>query len=222
MFTVAGERIGVVGATTPYLARITGVGGITVHPSDGSDVDALAAIIQQVVDQLVDQGIDKIILLAHMQKLTVEKALASRLGGVDIIIAGGSNSLLADETDRLRTGDEAAGAYPLRFDSPVGEPVLVVNTDGDYRYLGRLVVDFDGRGVVLPGSVDPLVSGAYATDGEGGQTFSGPAHTGGEADRRLAAASAEEPRRQRRGAGRAAISPVLAATCGRRRPTWEI
>ena len=48
-----------------------------------------------------------------------------------------------------------------------------MNTDADYRYLGRLVLDFDAEGKVIPDSVDPHVSGAYATDLQGGQLFSG-------------------------------------------------
>ena len=65
------------------------------------------------------------------------------------------------------------GDYPLVYESAVGEPVLVVNTDADYKYLGRLVVEFDARGVVIPESVDEFVSGAYSTDTQGGQAFSG-------------------------------------------------
>ena len=164
VITLCDERIGIVGATTPHLARLTGIGGITVPPPDATDMDALADIIQQSVDDLSDRGINKVILLAHMQQIAIEQALAVRLEDVDIIVAGGSNTLLADENDRLRVGDEAAGAYPLRFHSPGGEPVLVVNTDGGYRYLGRLLVGFDDRGVVIPGSIDSLASGAYATD----------------------------------------------------------
>ena len=173
VITVGGERIGVVGATTPYLRTITGVGGIGVEPEDGSDMDELALIIQRAVDQLVGQGIDKIILLAHMQRIDVEEALASRLSHIDIIVAGGSNTILADENDRLRPGDQAADTYPLRLVSATGDPVLLVNTDADYRYLGRLVADFDQNGVVAPESVDPFVSGVYATDRQGGQRFSG-------------------------------------------------
>ena len=133
----------------------------------------LAAIIQQEVDALVGQGIDKVILLAHMQRIDIEKELATKLVDVDIIVAGGSNTILADATDRLRIGDEAAGVYPLPFESPKGEPVLLVNTDGDYRYLGRLVVEFDAQGLALQDSINPYVSGAYATDTQGGQAFAG-------------------------------------------------
>ncbi len=162
--TVSGEAIGIVGATTPFLGRITGVGDIEVQPEESSDIDKLSEIIQRSVDDLIDLGVNKIVLLAHMQQIAVEKALATRLKGVDVIVAGGSNTILADETDRLRQGDVAEGTYPLKFASATGEPVLLVNSDADYRYLGRLVVDFDSQGVLLPESVDPAVSGAYATD----------------------------------------------------------
>ena len=173
VITVGGERIGVVGATTPTLKSITAASGIEVLPATEENIDGLAAIIQQEVDALVGQGIDKVILLAHMQRIDIEKELATKLVDVDIIVAGGSNTILADATDRLRIGDEAAGVYPLPFESPKGEPVLLVNTDGDYRYLGRLVVEFDAQGLALQDSINPYVSGAYATDTQGGQAFAG-------------------------------------------------
>ena len=171
--TVDGERIGIVGATSPDLEVLTGVGGISILPASG-DIVELTAIIQHEVNVLVGQGVNKVILLAHMQRIDLEKELATKLLDVDIIVAGGSNTLVADATDRLRPGDEAADVYPLLFESPKGEPLLLVNTDGDYRYLGRLVVDFDERGLALPESIDPHVSGAYATDRQGGQAFAGP------------------------------------------------
>ena len=173
VITVDGNRVGVVGATTPALKSLTGTGGITVQPADGADVDALAAMIQQEVDALVSQGINKVILLAHMQQIAVEKALATRLVDVDIIVAGGSNTILADATDRLCTGDTAADTYPLIFESSKGAPLLLVNTDGDYRYLGRLVVDFDEQGLALPESIDRYVSGTCAADRHGGRGFAG-------------------------------------------------
>ena len=164
---VDGEQFGIVGATTPHLAWIAGVGDVTVEPADGFDLDALAAIIQDAVDELAAQGVDKIILLAHMQQIEIELQLAGRLRHVDIIVAGGSNTILADDTDRLRPGDRAVGTYPLRVSSASGEPMLLVNTDADYRYLGRLIVRFDGRGLIDWESIDPEVSGVYATDDEG-------------------------------------------------------
>ena len=168
--TVDGERIGIVGATSPDLEVLTGVGGISILPASG-DIVELTAIIQHEVNVLVGQGVNKVILLAHMQRIDLEKELAMKLLDVDIIVAGGSNTLLADATDRLRPGDEAADVYPLLLESAKGEPLILVNTDGYYRYLGRLVVDVDERGLALPESIDPHVSGAYATDRQGGQAF---------------------------------------------------
>lgn len=167
IISLDGERFGIVGATTPHLEWITAVGDVTVEPADGFDLDALAAIIQDSVDALTARGVDKIILLAHMQQIAIELQLASRLSNVDIIVAGGSNTILADKTDRLRSGDLAAGSYPLRMTSASGEPILLVNTDADYRYLGRLVVRFDRRGIIVLDSIDPSVSGVYATDKQG-------------------------------------------------------
>ncbi|MEO1512042.1 MAG: 5'-nucleotidase C-terminal domain-containing protein, partial [Planctomycetota bacterium] len=46
-------------------------------------------------------------------------------------------------------------------------PVAVVNTDAAYQYLGRLVIDFDDNGVIIPESYDPDLSGAFATDDAG-------------------------------------------------------
>lgn len=160
---VAGEMIGIVGATTPTLATITSTGGITVNPVSASTAD-LAAIIQAEVDALIATGINKVILLAHMQRISVEKELAPLLNGVDIIVAGGSNTLLADANDMLHPGDIAADTYPLEFTSASGEPVLVVNTDGDYKYLGRLVVEFDENGIIDLGSLDDEVNGAYVSN----------------------------------------------------------
>ena len=161
---VGGETVGVVGATTPSLASISSPGDITITPADRSDRAALAAEIQTAVDALSAEGINKIILLAHMQSISIESELAPLLSDVDIIVAGGSNTVLADAGDRLLEGDTAAGTYPLEFEGAGGDPVLLVNVDGDYSYLGRLVVDFDENGVLLPDRIDAGVSGAYATD----------------------------------------------------------
>jgi 5'-nucleotidase / UDP-sugar diphosphatase len=166
VITLDGEPVGIVGAVTPTLSSITSVGRLTLSPSpfqeDAAGFDALAAVIQEEVDALTEEGINKIILAAHMQRINVERNLATRLRDVDIIVAGGSNTLLADSNDLLRDGDSAAGEYPEVFTSAAGEPVLLVNTAGDYRYLGRLVIDFDDNGVILTERLDPAKNGAWA------------------------------------------------------------
>lgn len=167
--SIQGQTIGLVGATTPTLPTITTVGGVTVSPSGASaaSIDALAAQIQPSVDALVAAGVNKIVLLAHMQQLRVEQELAPKLRDVDVIVAGGSNSGLYDENDYVRPGDTNRGTYPQRYTSAKGEPVLLVNVDADYKYLGRLIVPFDATGIVIPERLDPARNGAWASDTEG-------------------------------------------------------
>ncbi len=172
--TPSGEKIGVVGATTPLLPKISVPGDVRVSPENRDDIPALAAIIQESVDELRLTGVKVIILTGHLQRFSIDEALAAQLDGVDIIISGGSNTLLADNTDRLRDGDTAAGDYPILATSAADEPVAIVSTDGNYRYVGRLVLDFDEAGVLIPESIDPKVSGAFATD-EAGVTDTGDA-----------------------------------------------
>jgi 2',3'-cyclic-nucleotide 2'-phosphodiesterase (5'-nucleotidase family) len=163
--SVGGQTIGVIGASSPVFKAITSIGGLVIDPplrGTEVDIDGLAARIQSGVDEMTAAGIDKIVLLAHMQSIEVEKALAARLRGVDIIVAGGSNTLMADADDALRPGDRAAEPYPHLARSASGEPVVVVNTDADYKYLGRFIAPFDGRGVLMPQHFDSRLSGAWA------------------------------------------------------------
>lgn len=171
VITVNGEEIGVVSAATPTLPNITTLNGATVSPTlDGSgnfSIDDLAAEIQPSINVLLNRGINKIILLGHMQQITVEEQLATRLTGVDLIIAGGSNTRLFDSNDLIRAGDTSQGEYPKQFTSASGDPVLLVNVDADYKYLGRIVLPFDEDGEVIVDRLDPPVNGAYATDAAG-------------------------------------------------------
>lgn len=160
---VNGEKIGIVGATTPTNEVITSTGDITVLPENDSTAE-LAGIIQAKVDQLTATGINKIILLAHMQTISIEKELATLLKNVDIIVAGGSNTLLADSTDRQWAGDTVVDNYPLLLKSAIDEDVALVNVDGDYKYLGRLVVGFNANGELITNTIDEDESGSYITD----------------------------------------------------------
>jgi len=155
--TVGGQLIGIVGATTIELRQISSPGSIGVNTN-------LPGAIQPVVDDLLARGCNKIILLAHLQQYANEFRLATQLRDVDVIIAGGSHTLFAKPSDRLRVGDSRAEDYPVTFTSPSGEPVHVVLAGANYEYVGRLLLAFDEQGRV--GTIDGR-SGLYATDAEG-------------------------------------------------------
>lgn len=165
--TSSGVKVGVVGMTTPRLGSLSVPGNVGIAPADPNDMAALAAIVQESVDALTVAGINKIILTGHLQQISLDEEIAGYIKDVDIIISGGSNTLLADKTDRLHPGDMADRPYPILTQSAKNEPVAIVGTDGNYRYVGRLVVDFDAAGVLIPASIDVTVSGAFVTDAQG-------------------------------------------------------
>jgi 2',3'-cyclic-nucleotide 2'-phosphodiesterase (5'-nucleotidase family) len=162
-----GEQIGVLGVTTQILAQISTVDGVRVLDPAGdgaqNNMSELAQILQPYVDQMTALGIDKIILLSHLQQFTFEVQLAELLSGVDIIISGGSHAVFANPDDALRPGDTAASPYPTLKTGADGKPVFVVNTASEYGYVGRLVVEFDENGVLIPASLDPALNGPVAT-----------------------------------------------------------
>jgi 2',3'-cyclic-nucleotide 2'-phosphodiesterase (5'-nucleotidase family) len=103
-----------------------------------------------------------------MQQFNIERdELAPRLKNVDVIIAGGSNTILTDSGDRLRSDSTKGGDYPTIKKDANNQNTLILNTDGNYRYVGRLVVGFDDSGNVDLGSLNPTLNGAFATDSVG-------------------------------------------------------
>ena len=174
-----GEKIGIIGVTTPELASISFPdAGIIISPADPLDLNALANIVQAEVDNLSSAGVNKIILVSHLQEFSNEEQLSALLSDVDIIIAGGSDRLLADSDDRLRTGDAAEDDYPLLKSDVNGDDILIISSDSQYRYLGRLAVEFDEQGKIITESLNSAENGAFATDDQGVLDITGAANVG--------------------------------------------
>ena len=98
----------------------------------------VAGAVQAEVDALTAMGVNKIILISHLQGVGEDQELLGMLTDVDIAIAGGGDELLANEGDLLVPGDEVAGEYPLITQDMMGNDVPVVTTAGNYKYVGRL------------------------------------------------------------------------------------
>lgn len=173
VITVNGEKIGLVGATTQIIETISSTGGVEVKGfagdgSESNDMTLLAGQLQPVIDDLTAQGVNKIVLMAHLQQIALEQALAPLLTGVDIVLAAGSNTRLGDGDDVAVafTGHAAdfAGSYPIVTAGADAKPVLIVNTDNEFTYLGRLIVDFDPNGEIVTSALPDRVpeNGAYA------------------------------------------------------------
>ena len=165
-----GETIGVLGVTTQILESISSTGGVQLKDpagdGDSDNTDELAQVLQPYVDQMTAQGLDKIVLLSHLQQYQLELDLAPKLSGVDVVIAGGSHALFANEASLLRPGDAPSEGYPVFRTGADGSTVAVVNTSSEYSYVGRLIVGFDDDGNVVRDETGVGSSGAYATTDE--------------------------------------------------------
>ena len=99
-----GERIGVIGAVTPWLASISS--------SRKVEVSAVLPAVAAEAAKLSADGVNKIILVSHLQDVGEEVALVAELSGVDVVIAGGGDDLFANEGDTCMPDEEPAGPYP--------------------------------------------------------------------------------------------------------------
>jgi 2',3'-cyclic-nucleotide 2'-phosphodiesterase (5'-nucleotidase family) len=127
---------------------------------------SLAGNIQPVVDALTSQGIDKIVLMTHLQQFELEQALAPKLKNVDVLMGGGSHRVMGNSDDPLRadetqTPPQLLQPYPQIFKDAEGQDIYLINTGANYRYLGQLVLEFDAEGRIVKVGDD---SGTFATD----------------------------------------------------------
>jgi len=92
--------------------------------------------IQEQVQKLKKQGVNKIILLSHVG-LSNDKKLAKSLEGVDLIIGGHSHDIV----EGVKEGENL-------FYSRKGEPVAVVQAGRDGKNYGILDVTFNENGII--------------------------------------------------------------------------
>ncbi len=90
--------------------------------------------LQEEVQQLQKQGVNKIFLLSH-QGNTVEKEIAQTVSGIDVILGGHSHDLIEGVKDGKN----------LLY-SPVGEPVIITQAGRDGNNFGILNLEFDDKG----------------------------------------------------------------------------
>lgn len=141
---VGAERVGIVGVTTPDVSFISNPGAVVVSP-------AVLSAVHSEVASMVSDGVNKIILLSHLQSMELDMALISELSDVDAVVSGGGAYLLANEDDLLIPGDEESiyGPYPIFTKDSIGISVPIVTVPDGYTYLGRLSLTFDSSGSVL-------------------------------------------------------------------------
>ncbi len=146
-----GHKIGIIGVAPVDTLEVSKAGQDVVF------FDPVPAV-QEAVEKLQVQGIDRIILLSH-SGLSEELRIAENVEGLDVIVGGHSHSLLSNSDKR------ASGPYPIWVDSPNGGRTAVVQAGSNGTHLGRLEVTFDDNGNVVEAVGDPIpIAAAVAED----------------------------------------------------------
>jgi len=145
-----GAIFGVVSAVTPLLRTISSPGTAKVTTID---IPATAAMINKQVEALEEQGINKIILVSHLQGVAYDKEILALLKNVDVAVAGGGDDLLTSpdvaESIQLIPGEgKPVGKYPEMVKDANGVDVPLITAKGNYTYLGRFDVSFNAQGKV--------------------------------------------------------------------------
>ncbi len=146
-----GHKFGIVSAITPNLQSISSPLPVQVTTPD---IDAVAAVLQKQINAFETEGVNRIILVSHLQSFLIDQQLIQRLRGVDVAVAGGGDDLLANPSIpigvQLQPGaGTPVGTYPVMVRSRNGRDVPMVTTAGNYLYVGRLDVTFDNAGKVV-------------------------------------------------------------------------
>ena len=136
-----GERLGLIGLTPQDTDELA-------SPGDNITFSDPVAAVQEQVDLLTADGVNKIIVLSH-SGYGVDQRVAAETTGVDVIVGGHSNSLLSN------TNEDAVGPYPTM----VGE-TAIVQAYAYGKFLGELNVTFDDAGAVIGAVGEPLIMDA--------------------------------------------------------------
>ncbi|XP_022625844.1 5'-nucleotidase-like [Seriola dumerili] len=147
ILTVGDQKVGVVGYTSRETPALSAPGP---HLQFEDEVKAL----QPHVDKLQTLGVNKIIALGH-SGFTLDKEIAEKVRGVDVVIGGHTNTFLYTGTPP--SSEVPAGPYPFMVKSEDGRQVPVVQAYAFGKYLGYLKVTFDNNGHVVKSTGNPIL-----------------------------------------------------------------
>ncbi len=154
--TFGGEKVGVIGAVTPLLPVISSPRNVVVN-------DVVSSVQAEITRLTNDEGVNKIVLISHLQNINEELALIPQLSGIDVVIAGGGDELLAKPGTPVVPNQTIVSNYPRIANNFDGIPVPVITTSGEYQYVGQLDVVFDASGIVT--TIGSPASNAYRVSG---------------------------------------------------------
>ena len=141
---IGGEKIGIVSALAVDTVE-------TSSPSDAVIFSDEVENLQNDVNALTDQGVNKIIALNHVG-VHKDMEIAAAVSGLDAIVGGHSHT-------KFSNTEEGAMAYPTMIGN-----VPVVQAYAYSKYVGHLVLTFDDNGNVTGATGDTILLDSSVTE----------------------------------------------------------
>jgi 5'-nucleotidase / UDP-sugar diphosphatase len=138
---VGGERVGILGVTTPDTVFLSSPGPVTFD----DEVEHL----NEAIGRLQAEGVNKVVLLSHLGFFR-DQQIAAQVDGLSVIIGGHSHTLLSNTV-------EGTPDYATLIESPSGRAVPIVQAYAFSRYLGDLELQFDDEGAVVSATGDTVL-----------------------------------------------------------------
>jgi len=176
------KRVGIIGATTENLPFITS--------ARDTIINSVVTSVNAEITSLKSQNVDAIIVASQLQGLSEDQDLVTKLvPGVDVVVAGGGDELLVNETaDSPRTVYGASapasvidtGIFPTDTTIEGTYPLVSIGTDlggnslpivtgvGNYGYVNRITLNFSGSGITVDPSSNPALVIADTLDAANG------------------------------------------------------
>lgn len=132
-----GNKYGIIGATASDILDTISIDS----KEDCIDIDFMnleqtTTAIQEEINKLKQQGINKIILISHLG-IEADQKVVQATDGIDVVIGGHSHHKI----DGIKTGENY-------FASKSGEPVIIVQAGQNGENTGLLDVIFDSNGKI--------------------------------------------------------------------------
>jgi 5'-nucleotidase/UDP-sugar diphosphatase len=153
---VGGEKVGIFGLVTDEVV-------VTSSPGPNVTMKDTIQSARQAVAEFKRQGVNKVILLSHLG-FPADQELAAKVGEIDIIISGHTDTLMGDSTRLDPSLGKPVSPYPAVVNSPEGGQTLIVHAFTWGRLLGRLNVTFNNRGEIVGWNGEPILVDNNITD----------------------------------------------------------
>ncbi|GJQ72434.1 hypothetical protein Trydic_g3510 [Trypoxylus dichotomus] len=147
VLNVAGVKVGVIGYINQHVGGLAPIGKIVVEDEQSA--------IRREIGKLKAQGVNIIIGLGH-SGYGVDQILAANIDDLDIIVGGHTHTFLYNSEPPIPKLIPK-GNYPTIVKNPIGRKIPIVHGYAFAKFIGKLKVTFDDKGLLRNFSGEPIL-----------------------------------------------------------------